>query len=366
MKDVLLQPAGGNRPPEPVLQDRRGRAFAAIQDSRDFDQKAGDNGEKILTSAPIPCPIATDEVVASWNLEAPPGTGLVVEALVNGDNSSEYAFCLGRWSPDNVLFKRGSVESQTSRAGTVHTDVLALSTTPGHIALRLSFLPSATGDYPQLKFLGISFAGTATQQAPLAPNREVWGTELTVPERSQLGWRGASGWCSPTSLCMALAFWSAALNRPELTLQVPDVAEHCYDHVFRGTGNWPFNTAFAGAFPGIRAYVCRFSDISELEDWIAAGIPVIVSVSYDLLKGGDDARDPGHLVVCVGFTNTGDIVVNDPAHRADLGEPGRRVFCRANFARAWAHSRQTVYLVYPESAKPPVDRFGHWAGGPKS
>jgi len=47
------------------------------------------------------------------------------------------------------------------------------------------------------------------------------------------------------------------------------------------------------------------SDIAEIEDWIANVIPVGLSVSYDRLRGKGSGRS-GHLIVCVGFTETGD------------------------------------------------------------
>ncbi len=38
----------------------------------------------------------------------------------------------------------------------------------------------------------------------------------------------------------------------------------------------------------------------------------------------------------------------------------RRVYKRENVIRSWAKSHNTVYLVYPDSAEIPKDRFGHW------
>jgi uncharacterized protein YvpB len=121
-----------------------------------------------------------------------------------------------------------------------------------------------------------------------------------------------------------------------------------------GTGNWPFNTAFAGAKKNIRAYVTRFSDVSELEDWIEAGIPVAISVSYGYLKGLPE-RANGHLVVCIGFDEKGNITVNDPGRRLV-----RQTYRRENLQKAWAESENTVYLLYPENCKLPMDRFHHW------
>jgi hypothetical protein len=113
----------------------------------------------------------------------------------------------------------------------------------------------------------------------------------------------------------------------------------------------------------MRAYVTRFSDISELEDWIVAGLPVIISAPYNLMAPGRNATGYGHLTVCIGFTETGDVVINDPATNLSKGQHVRHIYKRADIEHAWAASHRTVYLVYPEGTKLPPDRFGHWDNG---
>ena len=51
-----------------------------------------------------------------------------------------------------------------------------------------------------------------------------------------------------------------------------------------GTGNWPFNTAFAGQLRGMRGFVKRLEQVFELEELVRAGVPPILSVSFDLLN----------------------------------------------------------------------------------
>ena len=206
----------------------------------------------------------------------------------------------------------------------------------------------------------MNMANTALKFGPLEPNKKAWGTTIDVPEKCQLSYEGGRGWCSPTSTSMMLNHWAKVTNRKDLLLDVPEVAKGVMDPVYGGTGNWPFNTGFAGSLPGIRAYITRFADVSELEDWIAAGIPVVCSVSYKLLKGMDKAEAGGHIVVCVGFTNEGDVIVNDPWAHLELGEKIRKTFKRKDLIAGWGHSHNTVYLIYPEDAKVPIDRFGHW------
>ena len=304
--------------------------------------------------------IPAREIVVSWNADAPADTGLRVEAKAIYDDHATRWYTLARWSKEGNPLPRESVKGQKDSDGDVQTDTLALVQPASKLLLRITLLTSRPDVSPTLKFLGVSALDDKVQPPELSPNRTVWGKEIVVPGRSQLGWPGGSGWCSPTSTNMAMAFWAIKLKRPELDMSVPDTALAINDPVYNGTGNWPFNTAFAGSFPGMRAYVTRLSDVRELEDWIEVGIPPIVSVSYDLLRGRPKAADPGHLLVCDGFTPTGDLVLNDPCFHPEKGEVSRITFSRANFVRAWKHSQNTVYLIYPEGAKRPTDPYGHW------
>jgi hypothetical protein len=141
---------------------------------------------------------------------------------------------------------------------------------------------------------------------------------------------------------------------------VPEIAAAINDAVLDGTGNWPFNTAYAGEFPGMRAYVTRLDDISELEDWIAAGIPVIISVSSYLTNDRHSGPDNGHLIVCLGFTEQGDVITNDPGVSVKRNIRARRVYPRERIIAAWKKSKNAVYLVYPETATPPKTHPTHW------
>jgi hypothetical protein len=206
-----------------------------------------------------------------------------------------------------------------------------------------------------IEFVGLSFCDSRAEPPLMPPNTNAWGKIIQVEERTQADFpEGISEWCSPTALSMLMAFWADRLNRPELRYTVPETARAVNDPNWPGTGNWPFNTAFAGWHPGIRATVARFSDVSELEDWIEAGIPVAFSVSYSLLQGKPE-RGNGHLLVCIGFTETGDIVTNDPGRRKV-----RQIYKRENLVKAWAESENTVYLIHPEDSTLPRDRFNHW------
>jgi hypothetical protein len=140
---------------------------------------------------------------------------------------------------------------------------------------------------------------------------------------------------------------------------VDEVARRTYDAAYEGTGNWPFNTAYA-ASRGLSAFVTRLRSLAEAESLVAAGIPVITSVSFSSgqLAGAPISSTAGHLLVVVGFTSSGDVVVNDPA--ASTGSGVRRTYDRAQFERAWlGGSGGTAYVIH-DAAHPLPPSPGNW------
>jgi len=335
--------------------DPRGSQFIGWRTLSSFKTTPGNRpGEIVLTSPKIISRIDWDELVASWNLNSSANNYLKIEArAIYPDHTTKY-YVLGLWSGDPAKHPRESVRNQKDDDGDVATDTLILKRPGRRLQLRLTLgadaRPRAT-----LKFLGVSLLNTKAAPSALPPNRTARGKTLPVIERSQMVYPDGKELCSPTTVSMIMTWWAQKLKRPALDRDVPEVAKDIFDPNWTGTGNWPFNTAYAGSFPGMRAYVTRFSDVSELEDWIARGIPVGVSLSYNLLRGKEEGGS-GHLVVCVGFTKEGDVIVNDPGTTLNV----RKTFPRKNLIAAWAYSHNTVYLIYPSNVRIPTDRFGHW------
>ena len=334
-------------------------SFVGLTDLSRFTRSQNRRGEAVLLSPEIKPAREWNQLVLSWNVTAAPGTFLLVEARASRPSHTTKFFSWGRWSPDDKTFPRGSVRDQKDEDGDVRADTLALNQPAQAVQIRLT-LGGTNNLLPALKFLGVSFCNTTVTPKVLSPNQNAWGKIIPVVERSQQSYPGGRGWCSPASLSMVLARWGTESNRADWNLDAPAVAAGVADHEFKfATGNWSFNTAFAGSLDGMRACVTRFSDLSELEDWIAAGIPVIISARWDLLQDGRPDDFNGHLTVCRGFTENGDLVINDPWTDIKV-ESVRHIYKRGNVIRAWATSHNTVYLVYPENAKLPADRFGHW------
>ena len=346
-------------PSSPLTSQMKRSQLQLLTDFSGFQRQiVAASNEVVLMSPEIPPPNEWQSLVASWNVELPPDGLLKIEARgIYPDHMTKF-YVLGLWSKDSARHPRESVVKQKDADGDVHTDTLVLNQPGPKLQLRLTL----GGTAPRLKLIALSFLDPKSAPLMLEPNRTAWGKSVLVPERSQVTYEaeGGKGWCSPTSLSMVLASWADRLKRPELDIAIPVVARSVFDRNWPGTGNWPFNTAFAGAFPGMRAYVSRLDSIVELEDWIVAGIPVIISAPYQLLGDQESGSGHGHVVICTGFTETGDVIVHDPWARLETGQKVRRIYQRNNVIKAWATSENTVYLIYPESATIPANHHGHW------
>jgi hypothetical protein len=145
--------------------------------------------------------------------------------------------------------------------------------------------------------------------------------------------------------------------------QVDHSARSVFDYDYDGAGNWPFNTAYAGT-RGLDSFVTRLRSLTEAEQFIKAGIPLVASLSFtkNELPGAGYGTN-GHLMVIVGFTANGDVVVNDPAsHLIKSNDQVRTVYDRQAFENAWIpHSGGLVYVIHPASkALPPTVGQHNW------
>ena len=141
---------------------------------------------------------------------------------------------------------------------------------------------------------------------------------------------------------------------------VDHAARMTYDTGYSGTGNWPFNTAYAAGRAG-HAFVTRLRSLREAEPFIVAGIPLVVSISFGSgrLSGAPISASNGHLVVVRGFTAAGDVLVNDPAAATRAGV--RRTYDRGQFEDAWIPRSGGLAYVITDDAHPlPAGTHSNW------
>jgi hypothetical protein len=300
------------------------------------------------------------EAIASWNATTPPGTWVEVQLRTRLAGRWTKWYSMGIWASytsDATAVKRHSVKLQGDADGYVSTDTLVLTAKKAaadgvQIKVRLFTDNSAT--MPTVEHLAVAYSTAAPKKAGTvsAGDSARWNTLLVVPECSQMVYPdGGNVWCSPTSTSMVLGYWGidAGPCEPRVRAAVAGV----YDWVYDGHGNWPFNTAYA-ASRGLEAYVVRFTSLDQVESWVEAGVPVIVSFAWGKgdLTGAAIPSSSGHLAVIVGFDGSGNPIVNDPAAASD--DDVQRAYLRAEFEPLWlTNSGGTVYLIYPNGTTVP-------------
>ena len=301
--------------------------------------------------SPVVTPgFAFTEAIASWNAVTPPGTW--VETLVRAQLGGRWTkwYNLGIWASDTSTVARHSVSLQGDADGFVAVDtlVLAKSKVPADsLQVKVRLFSTDAAASPSLNSLALTYSTTASKKPASQPgNPALWNTLLDLPLCSQMVYPdGGNVWCSPTSTSMVLGYWG--LDSGPCEPRVRAAVEGVYDWRFDGHGNWPFNTAYA-ASRGLEGYVVRYPSLAELEPWVAAGIPVIMSIAWSKgeLTNAQIPSSDGHLLVLVGFDATGNAVVNDPAAASDAGV--RVTYLREELESIWLkNSGGTVYLIYP-------------------
>jgi hypothetical protein len=107
----------------------------------------------------------------------------------------------------------------------------------------------------------------------------------------------------------------------------------------------------------------QLRSLTEAEQFIKAGIPLVVSVAFkknQLDNAGYSTN--GHLMVIRGFTPTGDVIANDPASRLIQSDDAvRNVFDRQQFADVWlptSRSGGIAYVIHPAGTPLPAHTAG--------
>jgi hypothetical protein len=298
------------------------------------------------------------EAVPSWNAATPPGTWIEVQLRVRISTRWTAWYNLGVWASGGDVPARHSVSGQADASAYVDVDTLKLGKrgkplTGTAYQMKLRLFATGREAAPVVRNASVAMSTTPATPARLAAgNAARWGKTLAVPECSQMVYPdGGEVWCSPTSVAMVLGYWEGK-NGP-CEPGVRSAVAGVYDRIYRGHGNWPFNAAYA-ASRGMEAYVTRFTSLVQAEEWIAAGVPVIMSIGWGRgqLTGAPISSSSGHLLVLAGFDASGNPVVNDPAAPSD--QTVQRTYQRAQFERLWlARSGGTAYVIYPEGRMVP-------------
>lgn len=334
--------------------------------------------------------VPATEVIASWNARTPAGTWIQVELSgTYSDGTRTPWFVMGRWASGDTDIKRTSVDDQTDGRSTVWTDTFAVDDPASglrlasyRLRLTLHRRPGTTLT-PTVWRLG-AMASDVPDRFTVPASVPGLARELTVPRYSQnthVGQypeydNGGEAWCSPTSSQMIVEYWGREPSAADLAWVNPDYADpqvchaarSTYDHQYSGCGNWPFNAAYAAAYPDLNAVVTRLRSLTDLEALIRAGIPAITSQSFrkeELTGAGYGTA--GHLMTVIGFTPDGDVIANDPA--SPTNDAVRRVYRRREWENIWLRTKRydangkvrggtggVCYLFWPVKSAPSQHR----------
>jgi hypothetical protein len=318
---------------------------------------------------------AFTELVASWNADTPTGSLVEVDMQASPDGSRWTKwYVMGLWTYNDTIFHRTSVGGQGDSDGYIAIDTFVAGKVP-MTSYRLQVVltrASAKAPTPTVRSLGAMTSAVPAKFALPTPRAFTGAATLpgAVPQFSQEIHAGqypeydggGEAWCSPTSTTMVLGYWGQYPSAADMAYiptsyadpQVDYAARYTFDYHYNGTGNWPFNTAYAARY-GLDAFVTRLRSLDEAEAFIRAGIPLVASIAVDpnkldgfLFKGSN-----GHLLVIVGITADGNVVANDPAATSDATVP--RTYDRGQFEDAWLnHSGGIVYVIHPATTALPA------------
>ncbi len=297
------------------------------------------------------------QLVASWNASTPDDTWLTVEMRGTTPAGTESTwFTMGRWAHGDADIIRTTIPGQEDAVGYVDVDTFVAEQPISSYQLRVTlYRETGTHRTPRLRMVGAMTSAIPDRfTVPAGPSAGAWGVELPVPRYSQnihageypeYG-GGGEAWCSPTSTEMVVEYWGKGPSRKDLEWVDPSYADPAvdhaarftYDHDYDGTGNWPFNTAYAATF-GLNGHITRLSSLTDVEKFINAGIPVITSQSFLASElDGAGYGTAGHIMVVVGFTENGDVIANDPASSSN--DAVRNVYKRDQFANIWLRTKR--------------------------
>ncbi len=287
-----------------------------------------------LESRDLEAPGPFDDLVGSVSAEVPPGGELEFAVKVRVDGEWSEWYLLGTLNSDGW-----SAPISTGDAhGVVDVDTLKLKkpATAFRYRVRLKSGKQET----RLRSVAIAVSDAAAPEAPSPFKAGPWVRDLGLAPRSQGDAQDKykHDICSPTSLAMVLEYWGIKKELEAVALAAQDRGSQLF-------GNWPANAAYAGSL-GLEASVARLNELSDLESSIAAGRPVIVSITFDegQLPNAPIKKTRGHVIVVGGFTAEGDVIAYDPAGKGVAQV--RRVYGRAAFHKVWrVRKRGLAYLI---------------------
>jgi hypothetical protein len=349
-------------------------AYASRVGGRKYDGRRYDAAR--WTSPWVSPGFSFTELIPSWEARTPGDSWIEVRVRGRSASGAETSWdTLARWTSGDRRVKRRSVSGQPDDGTTVNVDTWRTTGLASYQLAVVVHRRKGTTVVPKLDTATVMTSRLPASAGPTSAPGVARGTKLRVPRYSQMThsghyprWGGGGeAWCSPTSTSMVLGSYGRLpskksyswVGRRHTDPWVDHAARMTYDHAYDGTGNWPFNTAYAARLAG-KAFVTRLRDLREAEQLVKAGVPPVISIAFGRgqLDNAPISASNGHLLVVVGFRTDGAVIVNDPASKTRKGV--RRVYSRAQLERAWLQASGGLTYVIHDKAHPLPPSPGNW------
>jgi hypothetical protein len=299
----------------------------------------------VYTSRVIEADFPFNELVPSWNVDLPEGTGFQTEIRLGRKAGGAWTpfYYFGVWG----VAARPEQKTIKDDSGVVEVDTFRSQKVFDRIQYRFTLVTTVPDRSPAIRRVGLSYSNTLNDAALAAKVRKPvdpgpapgWTRRLPVPWRSQSteAEKIRHSICSPTSVAMVLQYYG--VNEP-----TAKVAEASYDPEYRMYGNWIRAVQTAYSF-GVAGYVERFGEWESVKRHIAAGHPLIASikVSKGELRNAPYRTSGGHLIVIVGFDNNGNVHINDPAGKTM--QAGVTTYAREDVQKIWLNRGGVAYVL---------------------
>ncbi|MCX7964074.1 MAG: C39 family peptidase [Candidatus Sumerlaea chitinivorans] len=305
-----------------------------------------------------------NEAIPSWNATTPPGTGLRVWMRVGSRRAWTDWFEAGSWG---IATDLGTTRVFDLGVGRYEYDSLLLREPADRVQVRVELVRQHGGQSaPTLRLFALSYSNTlgdeklfrsfgkAKRATRTAIDERATTLLLPVKFRSQViantKWIGRI--CAPASAAMAATAFGVDLPTQELAAQI-------YDPVSDMFGVW-HRVVQGVAQSELRGYITRFRHWDDVLEELKRGSVILCSIRF---KHGEIPNPPriyrrrgteGHIVVLVGVTPRGTLLVHDSASK-DWGQYNE--WTPEQLAKAW-FDKGGVAMVFtrPEAGTKSVSR----------
>jgi hypothetical protein len=337
----------GEGTPAPARAGGRTGGSVAITLGKDYNGKTFTSG--YYESQPISVGLRFHEVLPSWNIELPPGTGYAIQLSVKKEKGkspwSIWYFIVADNAREEPILKK----LKKDPLGTVDVDYWTGS--PVSLVKYRVWLFSHDGQStPKVRRFFLALRGSRKNNRRYSPPET--GASSSIPERfntpapfkwqSQLAQRKLWGQiCCPTAAAMLLG----ALGHD---VETTTVVNMCYDPDEDSYGVWPRASQTISQF-GLVSYVRRFRDLDEVRRQLAQGTPVMASIKAKKgeLPEAIYSSTGGHLILLTGYEGKDWFIVNDPASR-NRAKCFQVKYSAGGIQKAWLDNGGVGIVAFPE------------------